>query len=232
MKLYEAQQILKENGFLLEQFDNNYFSKCFKASKLNKLFSIERDNVFRLDGPSFWIVSNKNPGDKYLVRVGGKKMEQYVNYKKVDEIEFGDEYDIILILKHKLETGKLVNFVNGEMIDYHMTEAKEILKNHGYLVETYEDRADDIINKYCNGSNGTLEEIENNIEKELGKKPKVSTDRINQVIWIKTDEFTIIGYYQFDEDTGITYVNPQTVEFPNEEPDYIDDPVYGLNTNK
>lgn len=132
MHLDEAKKILKENGFLLEQFDNNYFSKCFKASKLNKLFSIERDNVFRLDGSSFWIVSNKNPGDKYLVRVGGKKLEQYVNGKKVDEIDFGDEYDIILIFKHKLETGKLVNFVNGEMIDYHMTEAKEILSENGY----------------------------------------------------------------------------------------------------
>ena len=132
MHLDEAKKILKENGFLLEQFDNNYFSKCFKASKLNKLFSIERDNVFRLAGPSFWIVSNKNPGDKYLVRVGGKKLEQYVNGKKVDEIDFGDEYDIILIFKNKLETGKLVNFVNGEMIDYHMTESKEILSENGY----------------------------------------------------------------------------------------------------
>ena len=114
-----------------------------------------------------------------------------------------------------------------------LNEAKQLLKNAGYLVESYEDRADAIINKYCgNTSDGTLEEIENNIEKELGKKPKVSTDRINQVIWIKTEEFTIIGYYQFDEDTGVTYVNPQTVEFPNEEPDYIDDPVYGLNANK
>lgn len=119
MRLDEAKYILKENGFLLEKFDNDYFSKCFKAAKLNKLFSIERDMVFRLDGPSFMIVSNKNPGDKYLVRVGGKKIEQFVNYKKVDEIDFGDEYDIILILKHKLETGKTVNFVNGKMIDYH-----------------------------------------------------------------------------------------------------------------
>lgn len=112
-----------------------------------------------------------------------------------------------------------------------LNEAKKILKRNGYLVESYEDRADEIINKYC-GSNGTLEEIENNIEKELGKKPKVSTDHINQVIWIETDEFTIIGYYQFDEDTGETYVNPQTVEFPNDEQDYIDDPVYGLNANR
>lgn len=112
-----------------------------------------------------------------------------------------------------------------------LNEAKEILKRNGYLVESYEDRANAIINKYC-GSNGTLEEIENNIEKELGKKPKVSTDHINQVIWIETDEFTIIGYYQFDEDTGETYVNPQTVEFPNDESDYIDDPVYGLNANR
>ena len=111
-------------------------------------------------------------------------------------------------------------------------EAKQILKNNGYLVETYEDRVDEIINKYCYDSNGTLEEIESNIEKELGKKPKVSTDHIHQVIWIETDEFTIIGYYQFDEDTGITSVNPQTVEFPNEEQDFIDDPVYGLNANK
>lgn len=112
-----------------------------------------------------------------------------------------------------------------------LNEAKEILKRNGYLVESYEDRADEIINKYC-GSNGTLEEIENNIEKELGKKPKVSTDHINQVIWIETDEFTIIGYYQFDEDTGETYVNIQTVEFPNDEPDYIDDPVYGKDANR
>ena len=110
-------------------------------------------------------------------------------------------------------------------------EAKKILKNAGYIVETYEDRADTIINKYC-GSNGTLEEIENNIEKELGKKPKVSTDHKNQVIWISTDEFTIIGYYEFDEDTGETYVNPQTVEFPNDEPDYIDDPIYGKDANR
>ena len=124
-----------------------------------------------------------------------------------------------------------------------LNEAKEILKRNGYLVESYEDRAyaiinkyyedraNAIINKYC-GSNGTLEEIENNIEKELGKKPKVSTDNINQIIWIETDEFTIIGYYQFDEDTGETYVNTQTVEFPNDEPDYIDDPVYGLKANR
>ena len=110
-----------------------------------------------------------------------------------------------------------------------LEEAKKILKNAGFLLET-EDRADEIINKYC-GSNGTLEEIENNIEKELGKKPKVSTDHINQVIWIETDEFTIIGYYQFDEDTGVIYVNPQTVEF-NNEPDYIDDPVYGKDANR
>ena len=154
MHLDEAKKILKENGFLLEQFDNNYFSKCFKASKLNKLFSIERDNVFRLDGPSFWIVSNKNPGDKYLVRVGGKKLEQYVNGKKVDEIDFGDEYDIILIFKHKLETGKLVNFVNGEMIDYHMTEAKEILKNNGYLVEDFEE---DVARKRLNELEGAFD---------------------------------------------------------------------------
>lgn len=108
MQLDEAKEILNENGFLLEKFDNNYFSKCFKAAKLDKLYSIVRDNVFRLDGPSFWIVSNKNPSDEYLVRVGGKKMEKYVNYKKVDEIEFGDEYDIILILKHKLETDRSI----------------------------------------------------------------------------------------------------------------------------
>lgn len=124
-----------------------------------------------------------------------------------------------------------------------LDEAKRILKRNGYLVESfadridairsksYADKADAIINKYC-GSEGTLEEIENNIEKELGKKPKVSTDPIDQVIWIKTKEFTIIGYYKFDEDTGITYVNPQTVDFPDEEPDYIDDPVYGLNANR
>jgi hypothetical protein len=100
------------------------------------------------------------------------------------------------------------------------------------LSESFADRADEVINKYCGQSVGTLESIENIIEKDFGKKPKVSTDRIHQVIWIETDEFTIIGYYEFDEDTGVTYVNPQTVEFPNEEPDYIDDPVYGLNANK
>lgn len=100
------------------------------------------------------------------------------------------------------------------------------------LSESFADRADEVINKYCGQSVGTLESIENIIEKDFGKKPKVSTDHIHQVIWIETDEFTIIGYYQFDEDTGVTYVNPQTVEFPNEEPDYIDDPVYGLNANK
>lgn len=100
------------------------------------------------------------------------------------------------------------------------------------LSESFADRADEIINKYCGQSDGTLESIENIIEKDFSKKPKVSTDPIHQVIWIETDEFTIIGYYQFDEDTGITYVNPQTVEFPNDEPDYIDDPVYGLNANK
>ena len=99
-----------------------------------------------------------------------------------------------------------------------INEAKNILNNAGYLVETYEDRVDEIIKKY-GGNNGTLEEIENNIENELGKKPKISTDRIHQVIWIRTDEFTIIGYYQFDEDTGETYVNPQTVEFPDDKPD-------------
>lgn len=135
MRLDEAKHILNENGFLLEKFDNDFFSKCFKAAKLNKLFSIERDMVFRLDGPSFMIVSNKNPGDKYLVRVGGKRLDQYINYKKVDEIEFGDEYDIILILKHKLETGKTVNFVNGEMIDYHMTEAKENNQTYHFNIE-------------------------------------------------------------------------------------------------
>ena len=114
-----------------------------------------------------------------------------------------------------------------------LDEAKQILKKAGYLVEAYADRADAIIDKYCgSASKGTLEEIENNIEKELGKKPKVSTDRRHQVIWIETDEFAIIGYYQFDEDAGITYVNPLTVEFPEEEPDFIDDPVYGLNANK
>lgn len=113
-----------------------------------------------------------------------------------------------------------------------LNEAKQILKNAGYIVETYEERADAIINKYCNGSNGTLEEIEYNIEKEFGKKPEVSTDFKNQVIWISTDEFTIIGYYQFDEDTGVIYVEPQTVEFPNDETDYIDDPVYGKNANR
>ena len=36
MRLDEAKEILKENGFLLEKFDNDYFSKCFKAAKLNK----------------------------------------------------------------------------------------------------------------------------------------------------------------------------------------------------
>lgn len=113
-----------------------------------------------------------------------------------------------------------------------LNEAKEILKRNGYLVESYEDRADAIFNKYCSGSNVTLEEIENNIEKELGKKPKVSTDSKNQVIWIETEEFTIIGYYQFDEDTGVIYVEPQTVEFPNDEPDYIDDPIYGKDANR
>lgn len=100
------------------------------------------------------------------------------------------------------------------------------------LSESFADRADEVIKKYCGQSVGTLESIENIIEKDFGKKPKVSTDHIHQVIWIETDEFTIIGYYEFDEDTGVTYVNPQTVEFPNEEPDYIDDPVYGLNANK
>lgn len=128
---------------------------------------------------------------------------------------------------------KIINTLDNYWRIYmDLNEAKEILKKNGYLVETYEDRVDEIINKYCNVSNGTLEEIVNNIEKDLGKKPKVSTDHIHQVIWIETEEFTIIGYYQFDEDTGITYVNPQTVEFPNEEPDFIDDPVYGLNANK
>lgn len=116
-------------------------------------------------------------------------------------------------------------------------EAEKILKNAGYMLEntyttSYEDRADAILNKYCEGSNSRLEKIENNIEKEFGKKPEVSKDFKNQVIWIKTEEFTIVGYYQFDEETGVTYVNPQTVEFPNEELDYIDDPVYGLNANK
>ena len=113
-----------------------------------------------------------------------------------------------------------------------LNEAKEILKNAGYIVESYEDRADAIIKKYCGRtSEVTLEKIEKNIEKELGKKPKVFTDRKNQVIWIETEEFTIIGYYQFDEDTGVIYVNPQTVEF-NNEPDYIDDPVYGKDANR
>ena len=114
-----------------------------------------------------------------------------------------------------------------------INEAKQILKKAGYLLETFEERVDEILNKYC-GENGTLDDIEKNIEKEFGKKPRVSTDRRNQVIRIETEEFTIIGYYDFDEDTGVTYVNPQTVEFANEEPDsdYIDDPVYGLNANR
>lgn len=111
-------------------------------------------------------------------------------------------------------------------------KAKAILKDAGYLVESYEDRADAIIDKYCRKSDGTLKDIRKIIEKDLVKNPKVYTDSINQVIWIETDEFTIVGYYQFDEDTGITYVNPQTVEFPNEERDYIDDPVYGLKANQ
>ena len=80
------------------------------------------------------------------------------------------------------------------------------------------------------GSGKTL--LLKELEKELGKKPKVSTDSKNQVIWIETEEFTIIGYYQFDEDTGVIYVEPQTVEFPNDEPDYIDDPIYGKDANR
>jgi hypothetical protein len=111
-------------------------------------------------------------------------------------------------------------------------KAKQILKENGYLVESFEERADSIIDKYCGESDGTLKDIRKNIEKELGENPKVYTDRVNQVIWIETEEFTIVGYYQFDEETGVTYVNPQTVEFPNEERDYIDDPVYGLKANK
>ena len=111
-------------------------------------------------------------------------------------------------------------------------EAKQILRESGYLVESYEERADAIIDKYCGESDRTLKAIRKNIERELGENPKVYTDSVNQVIWIETKEFTIVGYYQFDEDTGITYVNPQTVEFPNEERDYIDDPVYGLKANK
>ena len=147
MTFNEAKEILKENGFLLEKFDkfnmfskfdNNYFSNLFKVYKLDKFFTIKPDDVdVRLDGlkgPNFRIVSNENPGDKYLFRVGSKTIEQFVNYKKVNEIDFGDEYDIILILKHKLETGKSVNFINGEMVDYHMTEAKEILTENGYEI--------------------------------------------------------------------------------------------------
>lgn len=124
--------------------------------------------------------------------------------------------------KHLKDIQKFKHIKESMKID----EAKEILNKAGYLVESYADKADAIIKKYCgSASEGTLEEIEKIIEKELGKKPKVSTDRIHQVIWIETEEFTIIGYYQFDEDTGETYVNPQTVKFPNEEQDYIDDPV-------
>ena len=93
------------------------------------------------------------------------------------------------------------------------------------------ERMDAILKKYCDQSDGTLVDIEKLIEKDLGKKPNVTTDPKHQVIWIETDNFTIIGYYDFDEDTGLTRVNPQTVELHNEEPDFLDDPIYGLKAN-
>lgn len=81
----------------------------------------------------------------------------------------------------------------------------------------------------------TLDEIEDKILAEFGEKPKVSTDARDDLIWIEAPDFTIIGYYQYDMDTGVTHVSPQEIKFKKETSEvdrYYDDPVYGKAANR
>ena len=117
MELNEALDILKENDYIVEDFntqDMKNFKHFFKNDKMDELFSIESDSVFR-GGFSFWIVSKKNPKERYLIKTHSNVIEQYIRPDKVGEVKYGDCYDIILILKHYIETNKLVSYVHGTL---------------------------------------------------------------------------------------------------------------------
>lgn len=123
-----------EEDFSTQDMKN--FKYVFKIDKMDKLFSIESDSVFR-GGFSFWIVSKKNPNERYLIRTYSNVIEQYIRPYKTGEVKYGDGYDIILTLKHYMETKKLVSYIHGETMNESMQleEAKQVLSENGYIVE-------------------------------------------------------------------------------------------------
>jgi len=131
-------------------------------------------------------------------------------------------------------TDKEISYFSRDFEDY-FHRGYDIGRAANVLVKRkYTEQAEQAINDRY-GSESTLEEIEEKIVGEFGSKPKVSTDPRDNTIWIETPEFTIIGYYNFDEDTGTTYVNPQEIKFKKETSEvdrYYDDPVYGKDANR
>ena len=183
MEFNEALEILNENDYIVEDFstqDMKNFKYVFKIDKMDKLFSIESDSVFR-GGFSFWIVSKKNPNERYLIRTHSNVIEQYIRPNKTGEVKYGDGYDIILTLKHYMETQKLVGYIHGKIINESMefNEAKQILKENGFVMEGY----DHYLNRF--------RQMNAKREKE---RNRIKDDLIKQIIADKSNDFTEEDY--------------------------------------
>lgn len=111
-----------------------------------------------------------------------------------------------------------------------LKEAKQILKNNGYLIENVNDIINQILDNY---NDETLEELKKHLTKNGIEIKNISFNKQYNVIYIDTDEYELVGYYTTDDETGECFLNLQDVNFHKELEDdfYENDPIYGKKAN-
>ena len=71
-----------------------------------------------------------------------------------------------------------------------------------------------LLNKYSKYTDP--DELADAIEADTGDKPEIRFSRRNGTVFVYSNSFTLLGFYQFDEDTGEYQIDIQSVELPED----------------
>lgn len=96
--------------------------------------------------------------------------------------------------------------------DREFEESVQLLSDCGMIVESTisVDDEKNILDKYSKFD--FLGDLEAQLKKDTGSEPDVTFGRRNKIVWIKTDPFTLVGTYRFDDDLGEYEVKLQSAK--------------------
>jgi hypothetical protein len=95
--------------------------------------------------------------------------------------------------------------------DNQFDEAVELLNSCGLIVESVEsEEVERLLAKYDKYKD--LDDLVAAVQRDTREKPEITFGRRNKIVWVESEKFVLVGFYQFDEETGKYRVELQSVK--------------------